>query len=58
MTVADDLPAELAEARAAIDAVRDDKPFVPDPPGALDAFIAEHGLENPRDRYRDGGQRP
>ena len=32
----------LIRLRASITAVRDDRPFVPDPPGALDEFMAEH----------------
>lgn len=33
---------EVQRLREALDAVRDDSPFVPDPPGALEALLAEY----------------
>ena len=33
---------EVKRLREALDAVRDDSPFVPDPPGALDSLMAEY----------------
>ncbi len=38
------LPPELAEAREHIQAVRNDEPFTPDAPGALDRLLAAHGI--------------